>query len=128
MAGGRGVAKTEVSALYSFSGGSGGHLQVEAKWNRVSSILETPPLDCSVTLEIEVGEEEEAGELQLLEGFVRGLKGEGVTWVAGPESRMENMLEIDGSCVKPIREMDKDGWKVSLDYRIGCKGCFLKYA
>lgn len=93
MAGGRGVAKTEVSALYSFSGGSGGHLQVEAKWNRVSSILETPPLDCSVTLEIEVGEEEEAGELQLLEGFVRGLKGEGVTWVAGPESRMENMLE-----------------------------------
>ena len=93
MAGGRGVVKTEASAVYSFSGGEGGQLQVEAKWNRVSSILETPPLDCSVTLRVELGEDEEAGELQLLEGFVRGLKGEGVTWVAGPESRMETMLD-----------------------------------
>jgi len=92
MAGGRGVVKTEASAVYSFSGGEAGHLQVEANWNRVSSILETPPLDCSVTLRVEVGEEEEGGELQLLEGFVRGLKGEGVTWVTGPESRMETML------------------------------------
>ena len=33
--------------------------------------------------------------------------------------RMEIMLEIGGSCVNPIAEMDKDGWKVSLDYRIG---------
>ena len=39
------------------------------------------------------GEEEDGGELQLLEGFVRGLKGEGVTWVASPESRMETMLD-----------------------------------
>ena len=93
MAGGRGVAKTEVSALYSFSAGEAGQLQVEAKWNRVSSILETPPLDCSVALRVEVGEEEDGGELQLLEGFVRGLKGEGVTWVASPESRMETMLD-----------------------------------
>jgi len=93
MAGGRGVVKTEASAIYSFSGGESGQLHVEAKWNRVSSILETPPLDCSVTLRVELGEDEEAGELQLLEGFVRGLKGEGVTWVAGPESRMETMLD-----------------------------------
>ena len=33
--------------------------------------------------------------------------------------RMEIMLEIEGLWVKPIAEMDKDGWKVSLDYRIG---------
>ena len=32
--------------------------------------------------------------------------------------RMEIMLEIGESCVKPIAEMDKDGWKVSLDYTI----------
>ena len=33
--------------------------------------------------------------------------------------QMEIMLEIGESCVKPIREIDKDGWKVSLEYRIG---------
>ena len=33
--------------------------------------------------------------------------------------RMENMLEIGEICVKPIAEIDRDGWKVSLDYRIG---------
>ena len=33
--------------------------------------------------------------------------------------RMEIMLEIGESSVKPIVEIDKDGWKVSLDYRIG---------
>ena len=35
------------------------------------------------------------------------------------------MLEIGESCVKPIAEMDKDGWKVSLDYRIGQYGRFF---
>ena len=100
MAGGRGVVKTEASAVYSFSGGEAGQLQVEAKWNRVSSILETPPLDCTVTLSVEVGQEEGGGELQLLEGFVRGLKGEGVTWVTGPESQMETML---GELLEEVR-------------------------
>ena len=33
--------------------------------------------------------------------------------------RMEIMLEIGESCVKPIAEIDRDGWKVCLDYRIG---------
>ena len=31
--------------------------------------------------------------------------------------RGEIMLEIGESCVKPIAEMDKDGWKLCLDYR-----------
>ena len=39
--------------------------------------------------------------------------------------RMENMLEIGEICVKPIAETDKDGWKVSLDYRIGQYGRFF---
>ena len=39
---------------------------------------------------------------------------------------MEIMLEIGESCVKPIAEMDKDGWKVSLDYRIGQYGWFFQ--
>ena len=33
--------------------------------------------------------------------------------------RVEIMLEIGESCVKPIAEMDKDIWKVLLDYRMG---------
>ena len=36
------------------------------------------------------------------------------------------MMEIGESCVKPIAEMDKDGWKVSLDYRIGQYGRFFR--
>ena len=36
------------------------------------------------------------------------------------------MLEIGESCVKPIAEIDRDGWKVSLDYRIGKYGRFLQ--
>ena len=39
--------------------------------------------------------------------------------------RMEIMLEIGESYVKPMAEMDKDSWKVSLDYRIGLYGRFF---
>ena len=36
--------------------------------------------------------------------------------------RMEIMLEIGEACVKPRAAIDGDGWKVSLDYRIGQYG------
>ena len=35
------------------------------------------------------------------------------------------MLEICESCVKPIAEIDRDIWKVSLDKRIGQNGRFF---
>jgi len=91
-AGGQGALRTEASAVYSFNGGEAGHLVVEAKWNRISSVLETPPADCSVSLTVEVGVDEESEELKLLEGFVRGLGGEGVTWVSDPNIKLETML------------------------------------
>ena len=40
--------------------------------------------------------------------------------------RMEIMLEMGGVWVKPVAEMDKDGWKASLDYRIGQYKRFLR--
>ena len=39
--------------------------------------------------------------------------------------RMEIMLEIGESCVKPIAAIDRDGWKVTPDYRIGQYGRFF---
>ena len=33
--------------------------------------------------------------------------------------QMETILGIGESRVEPIAQMDKDGWKVSLDYSVG---------
>lgn len=84
--GGQGL-RTAGRALYTLcegGGEGGGRVTVVAEWSRVTALLEAPPLDCSATLQVELEEEGEAGkELALLQGFVRGLAGEGVTWLVG---------------------------------------------
>ena len=96
--GGSGQARTAARAVYSLCGGEGGSkVEVVAVWSRVSGLLETPPLDCSLSLGVELVQEEEGAgrELLLLEGFVRGLDGEGVTWGGGGrlEERVVELLE-----------------------------------
>ena len=84
--GGQGL-RTAGRALYTLcegGGEGGGRVTVVAEWSRVAALLEAPPLDCSATLQVELEAEGEAGrELALLRGFVRGLAGEGVTWLVG---------------------------------------------
>jgi hypothetical protein len=71
---------------------------VEAEWSRASSLLEAPPVDCSLTLEATLEDEadpaEGAGrELLLLDGLARGLAGEGVTWLGAEGPPLARLLQ-----------------------------------
>lgn len=76
-------------------------MTVVSSWARVINLLETPPLDAVTRLQAKIvpGDEKLATsqlwrELMLLGGFVRGLDGEGVTWVgAEGRSSMEELVE-----------------------------------
>ena len=97
---GRGSIKATATAEYCKAGGEGegSSLTVVSSWGRVANLLEPPSLDAVTRLQARIvpGEEKLAtsqlwGELMLLEGFVRGLAGDGVTWVVAEGG---NTMEI----------------------------------
>ena len=91
------TVRQEVGAEYCLVGGAGTDttsLTLSSTWTKVSSLLEPPPLyaDTKVQVRIVGGDEKLAtsqlwSELQLLAGFVRGLSGEGVTWLGSEEDQ-----------------------------------------
>lgn len=95
-AGGRTV-RQEARAEYCLVGGGETHssnLTLTSTWTRVSSILEPPPLYAETVVEARIvaGDDKLAtsqlwSELQLLAGFVRGLNGEGVTWLGSDQEQ-----------------------------------------
>ena len=110
--GGRGVTKTIASCEYSIAGGGGdgSSLSVVSSWTKVTNLLEPPPLDATTRLRAKImpGQEKLSTshlweELMLLEGFVKGLSGQGVTWVVGEgESSMEVMVAEMMEAVRTI--------------------------
>ena len=98
------TVRQEAGAEYCLVGGGGSHttnLTLSSTWSKVSSLLEPPPLyaDTKVQVRILGGDDKLAtsqlwSELQLLAGFVRGLSGEGVTWLGSEEDQdVETMIE-----------------------------------
>jgi len=111
--GGRGVTKTVASSEYSIAGGGGGEgssLSVVSSWTKVTNLLEPPPLDAVTRLRANIipGHEKLSTshlweELMLLDGFVKGLSGQGVTWVVREgESSMEVMVAEMMEAVRTI--------------------------
>jgi len=108
--GGRGSIKTGATAEYCIAGGEGdgSNLTVVSSWSKVTNMLEPPPLDAVTRLcaRIVPGQEKLATtqlweELLLLEGFVKGLAGEGVTWVVG--ERVNTMEEMVAEMMEAVR-------------------------
>ena len=90
----RSQARSEVS-LVSSPGNTGSSIKMVSSWSKVTSLLESPPLDADTLLMVDLVAGDEKletsqlwTELQLLTGFVRGLSGAGVTWLGG-EQEME---------------------------------------
>ena len=91
------TVRQEAGAEYCLVGGGGSDtssLTVTSNWARVTSLLEAPPLyaDTKIQARIVGGDDKLAtsqlwSELQLLAGFVRGLQGEGVTWLGSEEEQ-----------------------------------------
>ena len=89
----RSQARSEMN-LMGGEGIEGSSIKVVSSWNKVSSLLERPPVDADTVLLVDLVAGDERldtsqlwTELQLLDGFVRGLSGEGVTWLGGEEER-----------------------------------------
>jgi len=91
-------ARSEINLINSFDG-EGSRIKVVSTWNKVNSLLENPPVDADTKLLVTViaGDEKLETrqlwtELQLLSGFVRGLEGEGVTWLGGEDGHDVDIL------------------------------------
>ena len=89
-------AKSELNLINSMSN-DGSSIKIVSSWNKVNSLLEFPPADAETRLHVTVVAGDDKldtrqlwTELQLLSGFVRGLAGEGVTWLGG-----EDGLELE---------------------------------
>ena len=87
----RSRARSELS-LVSSPSNDGSSIKVVSSWNKVTSLLESPPVDADTMLMVDLVAGDEKldtsqlwTELQLLTGFVRGLTGAGVTWLGGEE-------------------------------------------
>jgi len=110
--GSRGVTKTTASTEYSIAGGDGGgsRLSVVSTWSKITNLLEPPPLDAVTRLHAKIvpGYEKLSishfwEELVLLDGFVKGLAGQGVTWVVGEgENNMQTMVSEMMEAVRSI--------------------------
>jgi len=91
-------ARSEINLINSIDG-DGSKIKVVSSWNKVSNLLENPPVDADTKLLVTVSAGDEKletrqlwTELQLLSGFVRGLEGEGVTWLGGDDSLDVDMI------------------------------------
>ena len=100
----RHLARSELSLVggAGAGGGEGSSIRVVSAWSKVSSLLERPPVDADTRLEVTVVAGDSKldtaqlwTELQLLAGFVRGLAGEGVTWLGGEEELHTETLVAD---------------------------------
>lgn len=87
-------ARSEMNLVPSLQN-EGSSIKVMSNWNKVSSLLECPPVDADTRLKVTVvaGDDKMETrqlwtELQLVAGFVKGLSGEGVTWL-GEEDHLD---------------------------------------
>lgn len=94
-------ARSELNLINSMAGNDSSSIKIVSSWNKVNSLLEFPPADAETRLQVTVVAGDDKldtkqlwTELQLLSGFVRGLAGEGVTWLGGEDSfDMEVLVE-----------------------------------
>jgi len=102
-------ARSELS-LVSSPGNTGSSIKVVSSWSKVTSLLESPPVDAETLLMVDLVAGDEKldtsqlwTELQLLTGFVRGLSGAGVTWLGGEEEQLTETLVTE--VIETIRQI-----------------------
>ena len=105
----RSQARSELSLLSS-PGNCGSSIKVVSSWSKASSLLESPPVDADTLLMVDLVAGDEKldtsqlwTELQLLAGFVRGMSGEGVTWLGGEEEQDTETLVTE--VIETIRQI-----------------------